>query len=108
MLMENLSRSKEFLEILENGARRAPKQARLKDLRAKNYLFQAIHKNILKIIAHKSTAKLKIKFQDNDRVKRAQLNVLKREFEILEMKVGESVTNYFGRVVNVVNNMRSL
>lgn len=85
----------------------------MKDLRAKNYLFQAIDKNILKTMAEKGSAKqlwnsMKTKFQGNDRVKRAQLNILKREFEILEMKVGESVTDYIGRVMSVANNMWSL
>lgn len=42
------------------------------------------------------------------RVKKAQLNALKREFEILEMKLRELVTNYINGVMIIVNNMKSL
>jgi len=40
-------------------------------------------------------------------VKRAQLQRLRRTFEILEMKPGESVTDYFGRVMETTNDMRN-
>jgi hypothetical protein len=50
----------------------------LKDLWAKNYLFQAINRSILETILDKETSKgiwdsMKKKFQGNARVKRAQL-----------------------------------
>ena len=35
-------------------------------------------------------------------MKRSVLQALRREFEILEMKPGENVTEYFGRVMTVV------
>ena len=38
-------------------------------------------------------------------MKRAQLQRLRRTFEILEMKLGESVTDYFGRVMETTNDM---
>lgn len=40
-------------------------------------------------------------------MKNAQLNTLQREFEVLEMKAGEVIANYFSRVVLVLNNMRN-
>lgn len=36
------------------------------------------------------------------------MNILKRELEVLEMKIGETVTYYIGKVMVVANNMRSL
>lgn len=39
------------------------------------------------------------------KVQRAQLQALRRDFEVLEMKVGESVTDYFSRVMLMVNSM---
>ncbi|KAL8123000.1 hypothetical protein AgCh_011102 [Apium graveolens] len=48
------------------------------------------------------------KYQGNESVKRAQLQALRREFEVLEMKNGESVTDYISRVMLVANNMRNL
>jgi hypothetical protein len=57
---------------------------RLKDLRAKNYLFQAIDRSLLETILKKDIAKdiwdsLKQKYQGMARVKRAQLQVLRKE-----------------------------
>lgn len=84
---------------------------RLKDLRTKNYLFQSVDKGILKTITQKSTFKafsdsMKRKFQGNIRVQRAQLLRLRRDFELLEMKPGEYVNDYFSRVMMMVSDMR--
>lgn len=46
------------------------------------------------------------KFEGNARVKRAHLQALYSEFEILEMKTSEGVTEYFSRVMTVANKMR--
>jgi hypothetical protein len=85
-------------------------EEKLKDLKAKNYLFQAIDKSILKTITQKETAKqlwesMKSKYKGSTRVKRAQLQRLRQTFKTLEMKTGESVNDYFGRVVETVNDM---
>lgn len=45
------------------------------------------------------------KYQGNEKVQRAQLQALRREFEVLEMKEEEAITDYFARVMLVVNNM---
>ncbi|KAI3748357.1 hypothetical protein L6452_11377 [Arctium lappa] len=125
LLMENLLRSKEYWCIIEVGYKeprvgeqlstaqqKASDEAKLKDLKARNYLFQAIDKSILKTITQKETAKqlwdsMKVKYRGNARVKRAQFQRLRREFETLEMKMGESVTDYFGRVMVITNDMRN-
>ena len=39
-------------------------------------------------------------------MKRSTLQALRKEFEILEMKLGERVTDYFSRVMFVANRMR--
>ncbi|KAL0453571.1 UNVERIFIED_CONTAM: Retrovirus-related Pol polyprotein from transposon TNT 1-94 [Sesamum latifolium] len=49
---------------------------------------------------------MKKKSQGSARVKRAQLQALKRDFETLAMKDGESVTSYFARMVEICNRMR--
>jgi len=80
LLMEKLLRSKEYWSVVESGFTE-PKEnepigtvqqktlddVRLKNLKAKNYLFQAIDKSILKTITHKETTKqmwdlMKVKF----------------------------------------------
>ncbi|KAI4324180.1 hypothetical protein L6164_023737 [Bauhinia variegata] len=119
--MENLLRSKEYWSLIEIGyteptqaetliaaEKKSLEELKLKDLKAKNYLFQSIDKSILKTIIQKDTSKqlwdsMKRKYQGNAGVQRAQLQTLRRDFEILEMKMGESVTEYFSRVMLVAN-----
>ena len=84
---------------------------KLKDLKVKNYLFQAIDWTVLNTFLKKDTAKdiwdaMKKKFEGNARVKRSHLQALRREFETLEMRSGEGVTEYFFRVMTMANKMQ--
>ena len=84
----------------------------MKDLKVKNYLFQAIDRTVLDTILKKNTAKeiwdaMKKKFEGNARVKRSHLQALRRDFETLEMKLAEGVTDYFARVMTIANKMRT-
>lgn len=126
MLMENLLRSKEWWNLIETGIPRQERnviltgaqrteleELKVKDHKVKNYLFGSIDKTILKTILKKETSKdlwesMKRKYQGNDRVQSAQLQRLRRSFEILEMKIGETITDYFSRVMVVANNIRNL
>jgi hypothetical protein len=66
--MENLLRSKEYWSLIETGVVTAPANAtaeqqrianesKLKDLKVKNYLFQAIDRSILETILVRDTAR---------------------------------------------------
>ena len=70
MLMENFLRSKEYWSLVEDGIpvevegeefteaqRKSIADQQLKDLKVKNYLFQAIDRTILETILNKDTAK---------------------------------------------------
>ncbi|XP_058754911.1 uncharacterized protein LOC131628067 [Vicia villosa] len=123
--MENLLRSREYWSVVETGytlpkegvvqtdaQKKILDEMKLKDLKAKNYLFQSLDKSILKTITKKETSKqlwdsMKMKYQGNARVQHAQLNRLRREFEVLAMKPGELINNYFGRVMVISNDMRN-
>lgn len=123
MLMENLLRSKEYWSLVESGVPTLPdeatqeqiklvKDSKLKDLKVKNYLFQAIDRGIIETILNKDTAKdiwdsMRLKYQGSTKVKRAQLQALRREFEVLAMKEGESVDEYFARTLAIVNKMKA-
>ena len=124
MLMENFLRSKEYWNLIEQviptaeagvelteGQKKVIEDAKLKDLKVKNYLFQAIDRSVLETILNKDTAKsiwdsLKQKYQGTARVQRAQRQALRKEFEMLNMKVGESVNEYFARTLTIANKMR--
>ncbi|CAL5336102.1 unnamed protein product [Camellia sinensis] len=124
MLIENFLRSKEYWPMVVSGipepaegvvltdAQKSELEAlKLKDLKAKNYLFQAIDRSILETILCKDTSKhiwdsMKKKYRGTTRAKRQQLQAFRSEFEMLRMKVGESVTDYFARTMAIVNKMR--
>ena len=125
MLMENFLRSKEYWGLVENGIpaaadgveltepqRKAIEDAKLKDLKVKNYLFQAIDRNIMETIFNRDTSKsiwdsMRQKYQGSTKVKRAQLQALRRDFETLHMKEGETVDDYFARTLTIANKMKA-
>ena len=49
---------------------------------------------------------MKQKYRGSTRVKRAQLQALRKEFEVLQMKEGESVDVYFARTLIIANKMK--
>ncbi|RVW49099.1 hypothetical protein CK203_084401 [Vitis vinifera] len=72
---------------------------------------RAIDRSVLETILNKDTAKsiwdsLKQKYQGTARVQHAQRQALQKEFEVLNMKVGESVNEYFARTLTIANKMR--
>ncbi|KAL4388715.1 hypothetical protein GQ457_09G016070 [Hibiscus cannabinus] len=109
MLMENFLRSKVYSQVIEHQIPAPTNEERLtevqqkdlealklKDLKAKNYLFQAIDHSFLKIILCKETSKdiwdsMKTKYQGLSRVKRAQLQALRREFKIGDIAIVEKI-----------------
>ncbi|KAK6924297.1 hypothetical protein RJ641_010497 [Dillenia turbinata] len=118
MLMENFLKSKEYWHasrieeptagtIMTDAQRAELEGQRLKDLKAKNYLFQAIDRLILETILNKDTSKqiwdsMKKKYQGSTGAKRQQLQGLRTEFENLLMKSEESIANYFSRTMAIV------
>jgi hypothetical protein len=50
---------------------------------------------------------MKQKFQGTTGVKLALLQALRKEFEILHMKAGESVNEYFARTLTIANKMKA-
>lgn len=50
---------------------------------------------------------MKQKFQGSTRVKRAQLQALHRDFEVLHMREGESVNMYFSRTLSIADKMKA-
>ncbi|XP_012065105.1 uncharacterized protein LOC105628318 [Jatropha curcas] len=125
MLMENFMCSKEYWSMVENGDSAAAEgvtltdlqkktfeEQKLKDLKAKNFLFQALDRSVLETILRKDTAKntwdsLKQKYQGTTRVKRAQLQALPKEFEILHMTNRETVNEYITRTLSIANKMKA-
>ncbi|KAK7377339.1 hypothetical protein VNO80_02762 [Phaseolus coccineus] len=61
-------------------------------------------------VQNKSVEEAKLKdlkkYQGSTKVKRAQLQALRREFELLTMKEGEKIDTFLGRTLKVVNKMK--
>lgn len=123
MLMENFLRSKELWIVVETTVaeptsaisveqREKLEALKLKDLKVKNYLFQAIDRTILETILHKGTFKqiwdsLKNKCQRNAKTKKLQLQTLRSEFETLRMGEGKNFTDFFTKTMAIVNKLRT-
>ncbi|RVW94543.1 hypothetical protein CK203_030771 [Vitis vinifera] len=121
----NFLRSKKYWSIVENeipliaegsmptqAQRKEVEEARLKDMKIKNYMFQSIDKTIMKTILDNNTSKsiwdsIRQKYQGSTRVKQAQLQALRKEFEILQMKEGEKVDEYFAKGLTIANKMKA-
>ena len=125
-LMENFLRSKEYWNLVEHdidivrdkataseAELKRMEEQQLKDLKIKNYLYQAIDREILDTILNDDTSKdiqeyMNQKFQGSTRVKRAQLHALRKEFETLQIREGESVKSYFGCTLKIAKSMKAV
>ena len=96
--------------VLSDAQKIELEERKLKDLKTKNYLFQAVDRPILETILSKETSKdiwdsMKKKYEGSTRVKCAQLQALRRDFETLQMKDRESITGYYARTMEISNKM---
>jgi hypothetical protein len=93
--------------VVTEAQQKKLEELKLKDLKVKNNLFQAIDRTIME----KNTSKqiwdsMKRKYEGNARVKRSILQTLRKEFETLEMKTGENIIEYFAKVMIVASKIR--
>ncbi|XP_076898416.1 uncharacterized protein LOC143551974 [Bidens hawaiensis] len=124
-MMENLLRAKQLWNLVDPGIiepavgiaqsdaqRKRLEELRTKDLQVKHYLYQAIDRTTFEQILDRTSSKavwdsMKKRFAGNDCVKKSMLQKLRRDFEVLEMKSNETISEYFGRVLIISNQMRS-
>ncbi|KAL4367378.1 hypothetical protein GQ457_05G024780 [Hibiscus cannabinus] len=96
MLMENFLRSKEYWSLIENGFYVAPIGTT-----------STKRKTILKDTSKDIWDYVKKKYQGSTRVKQAQLQALRKEFETLQMKTKEIVNDYFAQILTIANKMKA-
>jgi hypothetical protein len=87
------------------------KEQRKKDKKALFLLYQALDRSTLEKVAEAMTSKqaweiLASIFKGDERVKQVRLQSLRGEFEALHMKDGESVFDYFSRLLVIVNGLK--
>ena len=104
MIMENFLRSKELWQLVEDGIpmlgatptegqKRSVAEAQLKDLKVKNFLFQAIDREILETLLDRSTSQaiwrsMQQKYQGSTRVLKL-LQISRIFLNIIRMKMVE-------------------
>jgi hypothetical protein len=100
-MMENLMRAKQLWNLIDPGIREPAvgivqseaqikklEELRMKDMKVKHYLYQAIDRVVFEQIMDRSTSKaiwasMKQRFAGNDRVKKSVLQKLRRDFGVL-------------------------
>ncbi|KAK0571356.1 hypothetical protein LWI29_014639 [Acer saccharum] len=86
-------------------------EEKMKRDKAVTCLYSALSDSVFTSIMHLDTAKLiwdelKERFEGSERVRSVKLLTLKREFEMLRMKEGETVKDYSSKLSELVNQMR--
>ena len=97
-------------ECIERLKKNALKDLRKKDKKALFFIYQGVDESAFEKIANATTSKqaweiLQNSYKGAERVKKVRLNVLQKEFEGLEMKNTESISDYLARVQSVVNQL---
>ena len=88
------------------------KDQRKKDKKALFLLYQGVNESTFEKIAKAELSKeaqefLGIFFKGVDCVKRVRLQTLRAEFEVVHMKDGETISDYFSRLLVIVNHLKS-
>ncbi|XP_040939086.1 uncharacterized protein [Gossypium hirsutum] len=96
---------------LSNDAKKALREARKKDQKALNSIFQGMDESTFEKISDVKNAKnaweiLQKSFQGVEKAKKVRLQSLRAEFEMLKMKSSENIDDYANRVKSVVNEMK--
>eukprot|EP00253_Pinus_taeda_P018864 PITA_18864 len=88
------------------------KSYKKKDSKAHLFLYQAVHESVFPRIAAAKTSKeawqtLKTAYQGMEKVKTAKLQLLRRDFENLNMKESDNIDSSFTHVIGLVTQMRT-
>ncbi|XP_022989543.1 uncharacterized protein LOC111486606 [Cucurbita maxima] len=105
MLMENFLRSKEFFDMVETGYEE-PNEGEVLSADRQQLLAASKLKDLKKKTFKEIWDSMRRKYQGSTRVKRAQLQAVRRDFEILQMQKGETVNDYIGKVISLASKMR--
>lgn len=89
------------------------RESKNKDSKALCFIQQAVDGLILDRIdkaemAHEAWEIVKKQYQWSEKMKTVRKQLLKQSFETLQMEDGESIQNYFARVVAIVNQVKGL
>ncbi|XP_073116165.1 uncharacterized protein [Elaeis guineensis] len=118
--MKALLRSQDLWDLVEEGYQEPregealtnqQRESRKRDKKALYFIYQSIDESAFKKIAAATTSKqaweiLQNSYKGVEKVKKVRLQTLRDEFEALQMKKSECVSDYFIRVLAIVNQLR--
>ncbi len=116
--MKTLFKSQDLWELVDNGftetsGDEARQRENLKrDAKALFFIQQAVDESIFSKIAVATTSKqawniLKIEYQGSAKVITVKLQSLRRDFETLIMKNGETIQQFLARMSTIISQMRT-
>lgn len=103
--------SREAEEALQEAQKQVLRNNRKKDNKAKTIIYQGLDEATFEIISSAEKSKdiweaLQQKYKGADRIKKIRLQSLRGEFESLQMRPSESVSDYHTRIMVIINQMR--
>ena len=103
--------SREAEEALQEAQKQVLRNNRKKDNKAKTIIYQGLDEATFGIISSAEKSKdiweaLQHKYKGADRIKKIRLQSLRGEFEALQMRSSESVSDYHTRIMVIINQMR--
>eukprot|EP00253_Pinus_taeda_P036572 PITA_36572 len=108
---EELADENEFNRLTQ-GEKDLLKSNRKKDSKALVFLYQAVDRSVFPRIAAAKTSKearqtLKTVYQGMEKVKTAKLQLLRTDFENMNMKESDNIDSFFTHVIGLVTQMRT-
>ena len=97
---------------LTQGEKDLLKSYKKKESKALFFLYQAVHGSVFPRLAAAKTSKeawknLKTAYQGMEKVKTAKLQLLRKDFENLNMKESENIDSFFTQAIGLVTQIRS-
>ncbi|KAH0661062.1 hypothetical protein KY290_029883 [Solanum tuberosum] len=115
--VKTILKSQDLWDLVERGYTDPDEVNRLRDNKKKDakalvFIQQAVHDSVFSRIATATTSKqawsiLQKEFQGDSKVIVVRLQSLRRDFETLMMKSGESIASFLSRAMTIVSQMRS-
>ena len=97
---------------LSDAQKKRLEEERMKDAKALYFIQNAVKDTIFPRIIRANTSKeaweiLQQEFQGDSKVRSIKLQTLRKDFEILKMKDNELIKDYFSKIIEIVNQMKS-
>ncbi|GAB2278278.1 hypothetical protein Dimus_039278 [Dionaea muscipula] len=103
----------ELSNTADDAQKASHRELKKRDKKALYFIHQGVNDDVFEKIATATTSKeawdiLATTFKGADKVKKVRLQILRRQYELLQMESGESVAGYVSRLLTLTNQMKTL